>query len=496
MSRMLDALALLPILLLVPTPALAAKVPCDAAAAGEVRSAVATTCACDRSDNRSQYLRCTRTAIGAAIKAGAIAESCRASLTRVFKTSTCAFKKPKTTCCERTRNGAKCVIRSAERCAAGRNASPSCNFTPFCADADCAGGGLGRQELLFGGEGNRMRRYDIDTIKTPPLVDDVLIPSASDSPTGRDMNAQICSFPDGSGRFIAGEDTNQPHPPAGWGVFAPDGTQIGKLTPTYQPAADQPENFGCVFDHEGRLFLSDVGNQATGLATGQLILFFPPYDRFPGPSGAYPNTDAASTNFCIIATDIPTAGSLAVDEQGRIYITSARSLRVERFSPPFPTSPDAAGGCGKTDPVGSPMADVVHRETFVSDSAHVLTPTGIARARNGNWYVGSVFSGTIGEYTAAGSFVRYVLPPPPGEAPPQLSTGNPQGLAVDCAGDLYYADLALVQNGSNIGPGPNGKVRWIHFDASGTPAPPVIVKDGLDFPDALGIVPGDLETGP
>jgi hypothetical protein len=132
----------------------------------------------------------------------------------------------------------------------------------------------------------------------------------------------------------------------------------------------------------------------------------------------------------------------------------------------------------------------VHRETFVTDPSRVLTPTGIARARNGNWYIGAVFSGTIGEYTPDGTFVRFVLQPPAGESPPQLSTGNPQGLAVDCAGDLYYADLALVQNGSNIGPGPNGKVRWIHFDGAGNPAPPVTVKDNLDFPDALGIVPG------
>jgi hypothetical protein len=278
-------------------------------------------------------------------------------------------------------------------------------------------------------------------------------------------------------------------------VFQPDGTQVGKLTPTYQPAEDQPENFGCVFDHQGRLFLTDIGNEAAGEGTGQLILFFPPYDRFPGPPGAFPDTDAPSTNFCIIATDIATAGSLAVDELGRIYVTSARGFDVERFSPPFPTAPNAAGGCGRTDPVGSPMADTVQREVFVADPGHILTPTGLARALNGNWYIGSVFNGRIGEYTPDGTFVRLVLQPPAGEALPTFSTGNPQGLAVDCAGDLYFADLNIVQSGSSFGPGPNGKVRWIHFDASGTPAPPVIIKENLDFPDALGIVPGDLQDG-
>jgi hypothetical protein len=497
MPRSFDALTLLLVLLVAPAPAAQAKVACDPAAAGEVRSAVASACRCDGFASHTQYLGCTRAAVGAAVKAGSIAASCRASLGRLFRLSTCSFRRPKTTCCEHARNGTKCAIRSAERCAAASSgASPACNFTPFCADADCAGGGLGRAELLYGGEGNRLRRYDIDTIKHPPLVDDILIHSASDDPPGRDINAQICVFPDGSGRFIAGEDTDQPHPPAGWGVFAPDGTQIGKLTPTYQPAADQPENFGCVFDHQGRLFLTDIGNEASGAGTGQLILFFPPYDRFPGAPGVFPNTDEPSTNFCIIATNIATAGSLAVDEQGRIYVTSARGLNVQRFSPPFPTSPDAAGGCGAVDPVGSPMADIVHRETFVGDAGHILTPTGIARARNGNWYIGAVFSGTIGEYTPDGTFVRLVLEPPVGEPLPTVSTGNPQGLAVDCAGDLYFADLNLVQSDGNIGPGPNGKVRWIHFDAAGTPAPPVILKQNLDFPDALGILPGDLQGGP
>lgn len=467
---------------------------CDPVAAGQVRSTVAAACPCDGFGSHTRYVRCTRDALAAAVRDGTLPSACRASLRRLFRTSTCSFQRARTTCCARRPNGSsRCAIRSGARCAAATAASsPSCNFTSFCADADCAGGGLGRSEVLYGGEGNRLRRYDIDSIKQPPLRDDIFIRSGNDVPPGRDINAQICGFPDGSGRFIAGEDTDQPNPPAGWGVFAADGTQIGKLTPTYQPANDQPENFGCVFDQQGRLFLSDVGNEVVGPGTGQLILFFPPYDRFPGPPGAYPDTDAPSDHFCILATDIATAGSLAVDEQGRIYVTSARASSVYRFSPPFPTAPNAAGGCGAVDPIGSPMADRVQRETFINDPAHVATPTGIARARNGNWYVGSVLTGTIAEYTRDGVFVRYVLQPPAGEVLPSLSTGNPQGLAVDCTGDLYFADLALVVRSGGIGPGRDGKVRWIHFDDAGVPQPPVVVKSGLAFPDALGIIPESL----
>ena len=47
-------------------------------------------------------------------------------------------------------------------------------------------------------------------------------------PHGRDINAQMCFFPDGK-TFIAGEDTGQPDPLQGWGIFKLKGTKIGKL---------------------------------------------------------------------------------------------------------------------------------------------------------------------------------------------------------------------------------------------------------------------------
>jgi hypothetical protein len=485
----------------------------DAQAVRAARAAIDVACDCSGFASHARYERCVHEAVKAAVRNG-LRPPCRNTLRTMARRSSCSFRRPMVVCCELTRDGRDvCNVKGTRKCKSkGRRISTPCPGVAFCSDAACSGGTCAAtitstttstttttapptcaRGVLYGGEGNRLRRFDIDTIKTPPLVEDVLIPSAADDPNGRDMNGQICPFPDGSGRFIAGEDTGQPHPPQGWGVFEGDGTQVGKLTPTYQGGPDNAENFGCGFDAQGRLFTTDVGNQGFGSGTGQLIVWFPPFDRFPGPPGAYPNTDEQSTNYCIIAHDIATAGSLAIDEQGRVYVTAASAFRVLRFSPPFPTSPDAAGGCGATDPNGSPMADTVNREQFVFGGI-VGTPTGIARARNGNWFIGGVLNGVIAEYTPSGQFVRRVLEPPAGEVPPEVSTGNPQGLAVDCEGDLYYADLALrVGPGGGIGPGPNGKVRWIHFDAAGNPQPPVVVKEGLAFPDAVAVLPGDLE---
>ena len=91
-------------------------------------------------------------------------------------------------------------------------------------------------ELLYGTEGNRLRRYDVDTIGTGALAEDVLVPSAADDPKrGRDINGEICPMPDGHG-FVASEDTGQPDTRPGWGLFDDRGRQIGKLAATYSVA--------------------------------------------------------------------------------------------------------------------------------------------------------------------------------------------------------------------------------------------------------------------
>ena len=348
------------------------------------------------------------------------------------------------------------------------------------------------EELVLLAEGNRLRRVDPDTIDaTDPaaLRHDVFVENAAGG--GRDVNGMVCTLPDGSGRFIVSEDSGQPHPPAGWGVFDSTGHQVGKLATTAFTAG--PEPFGCAFDSTGRLFTSEVGTQGFGPANGQLMLWFPPLDRYPGTPGAYPATDALSTNVCKLATDIGTAGAVAIDDLGRVYVAASSGLSIERFSPPFPTGTDAAHGCGALDASGAPMATSVQRDTFaVAGDGGMLTFSGLAWAPNGHLYASSVFTGRIAEYDESGGFVRLLLDPP--EAIPPIATGTPQGIAVGSDGTIYYADLDLVGTLPDIGPGPNGALRRIRFDAAGDPLPPEIVLEGLAFPDGVTIVAGDLET--
>jgi outer membrane protein assembly factor BamB len=370
---------------------------------------------------------------------------------------------------------------------------------PLAAGLPLPASGSDAQELLYSTEGNRLRRFDVDTVDSPPLLEDVLVPSASDGEQGggavagraRDVNGMVCRLPDGSGRFLLGEDTGQPRPRPGWGLFTRDGVQVGKLTPTAFVA--QAEPFGCAFDSNGVLFTTEVGNQGFGTPQGQLIQWFPPYDVFPGPPGAYPDTDAVGTNFCKLGV-VSTATGIALDGQDRVYVASPSSSAVFRFSGDFPTRPDAAGGCGRTDALGSPLVDEgrVAQEVFIDDP-HAAIPSGIARAPNGNWYVSSVLLGTIAEFDPDGGFVRSIAAPPePVQALPK-STGSPQSLAVDHEGSIYYADLDLQGDFFSPEPGPDGKVRRIAFDANGDPLPPVVVRAGLDFPDGVAILPGNFE---
>jgi outer membrane protein assembly factor BamB len=351
--------------------------------------------------------------------------------------------------------------------------------------------------LLYATEGNRLRRFDVDTIRTGPLVQQIFIERAGLDPVrGRDVNGMMCRFADGSGRFLAGEDTGQPTPPAGFGIFSAEGTQVGKLSPSYTSSFGEP--YGCAFDAQGRLFTTDVGDEGFGGGNGQLVVWFRPYEGYPGPPGAYPNTNALSTSYCKLATNIPVALGVAVDESGNLYVASSASGRVLRFSGAIPTAPDAAGGCGSTDATGAPLIDVpLVRQTFVQH-ASIPTPSGIARAANGNWYVSSVLSGTISEFGPTGSFVRRVLELPPGEDPTTLphTTGHPLSLAVDPQnGDLYYADQNLVGSLLDPGPGPNGSVRRIPMDSQGNPGPVEVIRDGLAFPDGVALFPGNLQPG-
>jgi hypothetical protein len=347
------------------------------------------------------------------------------------------------------------------------------------------------ESIVFNGQGNNLDAYD----SQPPFATQRVVRTVADDPAGMDINAQICFFPDGSQRFVAGEDTGQKEGRTqGWGIFQLTGntigdlaaTEVGKLVPTFQGSEDNAENYGCGFLADGRIVTTDVGNQAAGAGDGQLIVWFPPFDSF-------------EVAYCKVDIAIATAQSIWVDDQDRVYVASARPPAFEgqtagvwRYSD-LPTGPDAAGGCGRTDGTGAPMADATTKEIFVAAGANDLsTPTGVAGGPNGHLFVSSVINGVINEYDAEGMFVQTVLRPPTGEVLGEkpFSTGTPLGIGIGPDGTLYYADIGIVISPTDgIGPGPQtGSVRRIVF-RDGKPLAPETMASGLDFPDGIGILP-------
>ena len=175
----------------------------------------------------------------------------------------------------------------------------------------------------------------------------------------------------------------------------------------------------------------------------------------------------------------------------QVYVASARppTSGVWRYSGPFPTSNTAAGGCGKTDATGAPLADTVHKERFIAAAGAIPTPNAIAPSPRG-YYVSSVINGVIAEFDRHGTFLRTVLTPPPGEkiGDQPYSTGTPLGIGVDRRGNLFYADIGIVISAAGIGPGDHtGTVRRIHF-VNGEPQAPETMNRHLDFPDGIGVL--------
>jgi outer membrane protein assembly factor BamB len=360
--------------------------------------------------------------------------------------------------------------------------------------SDTPNGGDGESTLVFNGENNRLNAYDAAT-----GAKQTVIPSWADAPgTGKDINAQICFFPDGSGRFIAGEDTFQDRTnPAtgqnesmGWGIFQLAGkkigelsaTQVGKLTPTFQPSEDNPENYGCGFLGDGRVVTTDVGDQQPQAnANGQLIVWFPPFDSY-------------TVRYCKVDVAIGTANQIHVAADDTVYVASARPDKAGNLGAIYayrnlPTSDTPAGGCGAQDGTGAPLATPgsYTKTTFINDQANVPTPNAMVPSGRGTYYVSSVFTGVIAEYSATGTFIRRILSPAPGDVLPPYATGTPFGLGVGPDGTIYYADIGVVL-GPPPGPGDhNGSVRRIRFDGT-TPQAPERMDENLQYPDGIGVL--------
>ena len=352
-----------------------------------------------------------------------------------------------------------------------------------------AGPGSPDGELLYVNEGNRLRRFDVDTIGTGAWPRTCSSSGRGGPRPGATSTARSARCPDGpGGSSPARTPANRRRRRAGASSTPTARRSASSPRPTTWPG---PSRHGCEFAPDGTLFTCEVGFQGFGTAQRPADPVVPALRPVPRPARRVPGHQRHSTNFCKLATDLGTAGAVAVDPQGRVYVAQSSGLSIERFSPPFPTGTRRGRRLRR------------HRRHRRAARRHgpargrsrpgdgMLTFSGLAFAPNGNIYAASVFTGRIAEYDPDGNLVRLLLAPP--TTLPPIPTGTPQGIAVGGDGTIYYADLDLVGTLPDVGPGPNGKVWRIRFDADGDPLPPDIVREGLAFPDGVALFPGNLE---
>ena len=313
-----------------------------------------------------------------------------------------------------------------------------------CSSSDSSGKTV---EKVFSPQNNQLDVYDVKTDEKTVLIPNTL----------RNVDGQVCAMPGDDGRFLVAEDIYQNKGARqGWEIFSADGQPIYKiLEPVTEGEKEQIEPYGCVFDADRRLFVTDVGDENFTGGNGKLIVFYPP----------------DYSTYCLLTHSLTVSLTVALDDDGSVLVAQAVPPgQILRFSPPFPKDPTE---CETVKP---------EQSVFIQDP-DLQTPSGIARAPNGNWYVSSVFLPTgINEYDHDGKLVRKVIS---GD-----DIGNPQGLAVASDGTIYYADLGLETKPGEL-PGPaegKGTVRKVTFDAQGNAQTPVVIGSGYDFPDAVSIL--------
>ena len=335
-----------------------------------------------------------------------------------------------------------------------------------------------------------MRRIDVDTIGTGALAEDVLIQSAHADPVaGRDVNGEICAQP-GRARAASSpaKTPGNRDPPPGWGVFDPAGTQVGKLAATYlQPGCRAPR----LRVRAGRHALHERG-RVPGLRhqqrpTDPVVPALRPAS--PGLPGAYPDTDDDLTNFCKLATDLGTAGAVAVDDQGRVYVAAVAGLRIDALLAAVPDRPRRGRRlrphrCDRRAARRRGPA----RDLRDLAATGMLTFSGLA--------IGAERQPLRGQRLHRPH--RRVRPRrrPRAAAPrarrdraSRSPTGHPQGIAFGADGTLYYADLDL--RGRFPTPDPAQRQGVAHpLRRGGDPLPPEVVRAGPRVPRRRHDLPG------
>ena len=217
------------------------------------------------------------------------------------------------------------------------------------------------------------------------------------------------------------------------GIFAGSATAgyVGDGGPAVDALFNGPS--GLAFDPAGNLYVADTGNQRIRkIATNGTVSSV----AGSGEQGYTNDTGPA------IYADLNGPEGVAADSAGNLYIADTLNQRVRIVSPNGVINTLAGTGFPGYSGDGGP-----------ANQAEMFLPTDVAADRSGNVYVADLGSSRIREVsngiinTIAGSDSGTT--PTPGQAAISIRFNGPTGVAVDTAGNVYFAE-GTIGSGSEL----------------------------------------------
>ena len=322
------------------------------------------------------------------------------------------------------------------------------------------------------------------------------ITTRADDPKGLDINAQICFFPGTAPRrtwFIAGEDTGQPNPPQGWGIFQLHGHE-GRHVPRHARSASSPpptrarpttpRTTAAASCRDGRVLTTDVGNQADRQR------------RRPAHRLVPAVRPHRQVRYCKIDVGIATAGGICGRRAGpRLRrVGPAPDRRRPPLHRPVPDVGHArAAAAARTTRTGAPMADEGdERRSSSRPPLRSPRPNAIVPAPRGGFYVSSVFNGVIAEYSGTGHVPPHDPPAARGRdrsAPKPFSTGTPLGIGVDRRRRRSSTPTSASSSAPTASAPATTPARCgASASSTASRSRPTPWRRGLAFPDGIGVL--------